>query len=313
VLPKRQDELRINGWAMEARLYAEDPAKGFLPSVGRLDTLTLRSSGRVETGVYEGAEVSPFYDPMIAKLVTSGPTRAAAIAALAEDCGQVMCHPVKSNAWFLQRLLQHEDFAKGAVSTNFIGDNLEQLTALQVPSEMLKNIAAYQILRGENPEPANDDGEFALAFGGMRGFRVNREASQMVPLVINDVAMAVEFDAVTAAGPWKGIAGMASNGAEITLFENGAAFDLARRRKSYGDGGGASSGTILSPMPGKIIAVEVEVGQAVVKGQKLVTLEAMKMEHSLVAPFDGVVAELNAVVGGQVQVEAVLVKIAAGE
>ncbi len=312
-LPKRQDELSINGWAMEARLYAEDPAKGFLPSTGSLETLTLRSSGRAETGVQEGDMISPFYDPMIAKLVTSGPTRAAAIEALAEDCRQVMCHPVRTNAWFLQRLLENDAFVAGAVSTIFIGDEIDQLASAPCPSEMLLQVAAYQILRGDAP-PANDDGEFELVFPkGQLGFRLNRPVRQTVRLVVNDVDYTVPFDKAAIDGPWKGITGMSRNGADINLFENGAAFAVSSFRKNFVGAGAASSGTILSPMPGRIIAVEVAEGNAVVKGQKLLTLEAMKMEHSLTAPFDGVVAELNAEVGAQVQVDAVLVRVEASE
>ena len=125
-LPKRQDELSINGWAMEARLYAEDPAKGFLPSVGRLDYLSFPDD-RIETGVQERDEVSPFYDPMIAKIVSWGATRAEANRDLSHSCKAFQCEPVKTNAWFLARLLDEPAFRDGQLSTGFIAENQERL------------------------------------------------------------------------------------------------------------------------------------------------------------------------------------------
>ena len=112
-LPKRQDELEINGWAIEARLYAEDPAKGFLPSVGRLEHFDLGGEGRIETGVKEGDDISSFYDPMIAKLVARGPSRMDAIRSLADMIDGVVVWPVKTNAGFLSHLALDKEFIRG--------------------------------------------------------------------------------------------------------------------------------------------------------------------------------------------------------
>src|SRR6478609_9722084 len=119
-LPLTQDELSISGWAIEARLYAEDPAKGFLPSVGRLEHFDLGDDGRIETGVEEGDSISPFYDPMIAKLVAWGEDRADAIAELAGILDEVEVWPVKTNAGFLFGALLDEDFGRARLDTGFI-------------------------------------------------------------------------------------------------------------------------------------------------------------------------------------------------
>ena len=127
-LPKRQDELAIDGWAMEARLYAENPATGFLPSTGRLEHFRLPSGDvRVDSAVEEGGEVSPFYDPMIAKLIVHRATREEAAKALSQAAGEVGVSPVKTNAGFLSRLVADPDFQAGHVETSFIPDRLATL------------------------------------------------------------------------------------------------------------------------------------------------------------------------------------------
>ena len=119
-LPRRQDELSIHGWAMEARLYAEDPAKGFLPSIGRLDAFDLGDAVRIDTGVEEGADISPFYDPMIAKMIASGPTRDDARESLAAALDEAVIWPVRSNAGFLVEALRHPAFVAGDLDTGLI-------------------------------------------------------------------------------------------------------------------------------------------------------------------------------------------------
>src|SRR4029450_11466870 len=136
-LPKTQRELTVTGHAIEARLYAEDPAKGFLPSVGRLEHFDLGEEGRIETGVEEGDVISPFYDPMIAKLVARGHDRAEAIGELAGILDEVEVWPVKTNAGFLFNALLHPDFGKGQIDTGFIERHLEQLVPAPDPDEYL--------------------------------------------------------------------------------------------------------------------------------------------------------------------------------
>jgi 3-methylcrotonyl-CoA carboxylase alpha subunit len=291
-LPKRQDELRINGWAMEARLYAENPATGFLPSIGSLDHLAFPDELRIDTGVEQGGEVSPFYDPMIAKLMARGDTRDEAIAALRDGIDGTEVWPVKTNAGFLGRLLDLPEFGEGDVDTGLIAREVDFLVLPPAPeSEELAEVAALLCASsGEGPISA------AL------GFRLNAGPRAEARL-LDDSGQThiVSFDEIEADAPT----------ADVLAFADGFArrYVLAEPRGSGVNAVG--DGAILSPMPGRIIAVDVTAGQAVTKGQKLLTLEAMKMEHSLTAPFDGVVAELNAEAGAQVQVEALLARIEA--
>ena len=289
-LPKRQNEISINGWAMEARLYAENPATGFLPSIGSLDHLEFPEELRVETGVQIGGEVSPFYDPMIAKLIAWGETREEAIDRLREGIDGTEVWPVKTNAGFLGRLLDLDDFGLGDVDTGLIAREVNDLVypSDPEPEELAEAAALLCASPGNGPVSA------------ILGFRLNAPPRAEARLMddAGDVYV-VAFDEVAADEPT----------ADVLAFADGFARRYVLDEPRGSGHSAASDGAILSPMPGRIIAVEVKAGDAVTKGQKLVTLEAMKMEHSLTAPFDGVVAELNAEVGAQVQVEALLVRI----
>ena len=319
-LPLRQEELSINGWAMEARLYAEDPARGFLPSVGKLEFFDLEPEipsdqfrhdnptfvkMRLETGIDQHDEVSPFYDPMIAKLVVSHTSRPAAAEALATWTAHVAVYPVKTNAGFLVRCLKDTDFIAGDVDTGFIGRKLDQLlTPSSLKSDMACE-AAIRLNRGIIPFARSEALEFS-------GFRLNSKR-RLTGRVIDEQGTSYEADLSDALRPdWaRRFATWHTDDDNVVVFGDGEAFRFGAFRVDAGIGHHAHDGDILSPMPGKIIAVEVAQGQSVTKGQKLLTLEAMKMEHSLTAPFDGTVAELNAVAGAQVQVEALLARIEA--
>ena len=306
-LPKRQDQLSIDGWAMEARLYAEDPATGFLPSIGRLDHLSLPDDVRIETGVEDGDEVSLFYDPMIAKLVATGATRDEATRTLADACAAVECEPVRTNAWFLARLLREPEFSAGTATTGFIGAEQERLTAVPRPSDALTEYAADDIAFDDAHMPggwSNPAREFVQA---RFGFRLNAPPQRTVRLIAGNETVDVTIG--DHALSYDGLRTSVSDGRRRTYFEDGAAFTFAPFRRDGGAGVGASSGAILSPMPGRIVSVDVAAGDRVAKGQKLLALEAMKMEHTLTAPFDGIVAELAATAGGQVQVDALLARI----
>ncbi len=283
-IPLAQDELAINGWAMEARLYAEDPAKGFLPSIGTLELFQLPEHiGRVDTGVYEGAEVSPFYDPMIAKVIAWGEDREEARELLSEMLEDSAIWPVKTNSAFLINALGHPDFVAGTVDTGLIGRDGDAMTEEPVPTaQALTNAAMAMVPR-------------AL----QAGFRLNAPDVRSAPFLLDGKRVEVELH-----GP-----GAEEPSPAMLVAESGSVWQLTPWRAEASAGVGAGDGAILSPMPGKVIAVEVAAGDKVTKGQKLLTLEAMKMEHSLTAPFDGVVAELNAAAGAQVQVEALLVRI----
>ncbi len=307
-LPKQQDELAINGWAIEARLYAEDPAKGFLPSVGRLDYL-LFPDDRIETGVQERDEVSPFYDPMIAKIVSWGATRAEANRDLSQSCKAFQCEPVKTNAWFLARLLDEPAFREGQLTTAFIAENQERLIEPPVPSDALLQYAADDF--ATELVPGGLDNPMYQFHQSRFGFRLNAEANRTVRLIADGKPMetavgdhALSYDARRAC---------VIDGPTRIYFQDGAAHRVALRREEGTFGAAVADGAILSPMPGRVTAVDVAAGDAVTKGQRLVTLEAMKMEHSLTAPFDGTVEALNATAGAQVSEGTVLVKVVRGK
>ncbi|MFM6950663.1 MAG: acetyl/propionyl/methylcrotonyl-CoA carboxylase subunit alpha [Chakrabartia sp.] len=292
-LPLMQDELAINGWAMEARLYAEDPAKGFLPAIGPLEHLRFGRELRVDTGVEEGGAVSPFYDPMIAKLIAHGATREEAIENLLTGVDETEVWPVKTNAGFLGLLLEHPDFQSGRVDTGLIGRDLDKLVHAPEPEPDELTEAAALLAGSPGLGP----------WSGAVGFRANAAPRAEARLVDDSGTVhIVSLDEIEVDEPAR----------EVLTFNAGFARRYTLERVAGGAHHSAHDGEILSPMPGKVIAVDVVEGQTVTKGQKLLTLEAMKMEHSLTAPFDGLVAELAAVVGAQVQVEALLVRIEPG-
>ena len=295
-IPLKQQELSINGHAIEARLYAEDPAKGFLPSTGRLDHLEFVEAGRVETGVEEGDAISPFYDPMIAKLVAWGEDRDEAIAVLDAMTGGVEVWPVRTNAGFLNRALSDPDFVMAQIDTGFIGERLDSLVPADEADEELWETAASFLL----DEHAGDGASQA----GLAGFRLNAAARRAVALSHHGRTQVVE----AVAGACEATGVLVHD--HLVLFEDGNAFEFCLASRGSGHHH-AHDGDIIAPMPGKVIAVDVTQGDTVTAGQRLMVLEAMKMEHALTAPFDGTVTELSVSAGSQVQVEAVLAVVEA--
>jgi 3-methylcrotonyl-CoA carboxylase alpha subunit len=294
-LPLRQDELSITGWAIEARLYAEDPAREFLPSVGALDHFDLGDIGRIETGVEEGDAISPYYDPMIAKLVARGDDRDEAIAGLADMLDGVEVWPVRTNAGFLFTALLHPAFVAAEIDTGFIARELDDLVPDPEPNDSVWRGAAAVAL-------AEDEDESNL--GSLAGFRLNARPSASVALGRGGKFRSISLHDDGEVAPVSGF----RDDDQVVVFLEGQAFGFDRSARGS-VGAAAGDGAILAPMPGKVTSVEVAAGDVVTKGQRLLTLEAMKMEHGLVAPFDGVVAEIDAVAGAQVQVDAVLAKI----
>jgi 3-methylcrotonyl-CoA carboxylase alpha subunit len=319
-LPKTQAELSINGWAMEARLYAEDPVKGFLPSTGPLTYFNIsnhRRGGRrrIETGVKQGDSVSPYYDPMIAKLVVHGRDRDAAISSLSGIARSVECWPVKTNAAFLAKLLDHPEFVAGNADTGLIARDLQSvLPAERASARVLESVAIMVVDKALGGKP-HDIRETYLyrppsAWSWARGFRLNADdAATIVRLSERMHDYVVEFEEMSVGKT----AFVQKVDEGYLVSEGGQTFMFNETRVDGAAGAAAGDGAIISPMPGKIIALEVAAGEVVAKGQKLLTLEAMKMEHSLVAPFDGIVAELNAEAGAQVGEGTLLARIEKGE
>ncbi|UYH55029.1 acetyl/propionyl/methylcrotonyl-CoA carboxylase subunit alpha [Qipengyuania sp. SS22] len=290
-IPLKQEDLRIDGHAIEARLYAEDPASGFLPSTGPLDHFDLGSTGRIETGVAEGDMISPHYDPMVAKLVVWEETRDRAIETLADIAESVEVWPVKTNAAFLANALLEDDFVEAELDTGFIERKLDRLVGDDAPDDAIWQAAADFTLLDALEETAP----------AAIGFRLNAAPRVATTLCYKGesrtIAVTGERDAAHATG--------FVEDARTVVFADGQSFEFALESRGSG-AAAAGDGAILAPMPGKVIAVDVAEGDAVTAGQRLIVLEAMKMEHALTAPFDGTVTELAANEGGQVQVEAVL-------
>jgi acetyl-CoA carboxylase biotin carboxylase subunit len=302
-LPLAQSDISLKGHAVEARLYAENPAAGFLPSIGRLEQFRMPSGVRVDSALEEGGEVSPFYDPMIAKIIAHGETREAAVARLAEAAGDVEVWPVKTNAGFLARTLEHPDFIAGQVDTGFIDARLDGLVAPSEPSAAALAAAGSTVLL--NAEERITD-EPLSPWRALVGFRMNAPADETVRLFLEGAPIVARL------APERDHARdvLVSEHGEIVVFEGGEAFAF-HTRPPAGELGeaAASDGQIRSPMPGKVVALTVKAGDKVSKGQTLLTLEAMKMEHALAAPFDGEVETVSVTVGDQVTEGVTLVKL----
>jgi len=326
-----QDAISMKGWAMEARLYAEDPANGFLPSIGPLERLELPGEAegvRADSGVEQGGEVSLHYDPMIAKLITHGASRAEAIDALVAGMDARLCvYPVRTNAAFLRRALTHPDFRAGKVDTRFIDARLDELAPKDVPA--LVQAAGALALAGGGPlARAPRD-----PWDARDGFRVNGPPVAEVGLDAGGERRAVRLSMedgallAVAGGETLRFEAPCYDGARLSGVINGqkAAARLERRADgvlvaargdtrlmtlhnpaAYAEGM-EGAGAVAAPMPGKILSVSVKPGDAVKKGQTLAVLEAMKMEHALAAPRDGIVEQVQAEAGAQVADGAVLV------
>ncbi|HYI65044.1 MAG TPA: acetyl/propionyl/methylcrotonyl-CoA carboxylase subunit alpha [Allosphingosinicella sp.] len=305
-LPKRQEELAIDGWAIEARLYAEDPQNGFLPSIGPLDAFHLAKpeSGvlrvRYDVGFDWDDVVTPHYDPMLGKVIVHGANRGEAIDELIIACRLAGIWPVRTNLGFVSRCLDHPLFRSGEIDTAFIPAHLDELLTVDLPLQAMAEWAVGELLPDLGIGP----------WEGQNGFRLNARPSADVRLTDDrgerySVDLLRQRDAI--------LKGQAFGGWDNVVQFEGEFRAFALESVGGEAGQSMADGAITSPMPGKLIAVEVRQGDAVTKGQKLVTLEAMKMEHSLVAPFDGIVAELNAKEGAQVGEGALLARIEKGE
>ena len=306
-VPLKQDEIELNGWAMEARLYAEDPANGFLPSIGKLEHFVMPGHIRIDTGVEEGGEVSQFYDPMIAKLIVHAETREEAAEALAHAAGQVEVWPVRTNAAFVMKCLEHPRFVAGDVDTGFIAAEESDLVAEPL-SEMGVEDAAHRLRHVAAGSADSADSPWDSLTGAV-GFRANAP-SRITQSVIVDGVPQIARMLDDNDHPMTRLISLSAT--RLVAFESGSAFEVsAFARGGSGASGPASDGALRAPMPGKIVATPAKPGDTVTTGQPVVVLEAMKMEHALVAPFDGVVGEIGVSVGDQVVADAVLAVVMA--
>ncbi len=315
-LPKSQNQIALSGHAFEARIYAEDPTRGFLPATGTLHHLEFPEAAphhaelRVETGVRSGDAISPFYDPMIAKLVVHAGDRAGALQALDEALNRTQIAGSVTNITFLSALARDEDFAAGDVDTGLIGRKQDALTRSKQPGEAVIAMAAL-VASGARSRVSEAD-----PWGAISGYAhfhpVARRAGlnagdQMVAAHIAprsdgrfDVSLTEGGRVYTLAAPGpsgvlrdNGEIGVAIWPGHVTLFSGGQAFSFAvpdpLGQSADAAGGGDS---MRAPMPGLVKVVRAASGDTVSKGQPLLVLEAMKMEHTIAAPHEGVIADI---------------------
>lgn len=321
-LPLAQADIPLRGHAFEARLYAEDVPKGFLPATGRLDHLVFAPGARADTGVRAGDTISPHYDPMIAKLITYGPTRAVALAQLARALDETQVAGTVTNLAFLGALARHEGFAAGEVDTGLIGRDLEALTAVASPGPEIWAEAAL-CAAGLDGEAASDQG-FTLWQPLTQTVMLAREGADPVTLRLSPdgpdrVRVAMPEGTVLAerrAGRWHfGDAparGAVRHGGRVTVFadygQGFAVIDPLDRAAAA-----QSADVIEAPMPGRVARVLVGAGDTVAAGDRLAVLEAMKMEHALKAGRDGTIAEVLVAEGDQVEAGAALLRLASDD
>ncbi|CAH0168163.1 acetyl/propionyl/methylcrotonyl-CoA carboxylase subunit alpha [Stenotrophomonas lactitubi] len=335
-LPKRQDELTIHGHALEARLYAEDADRGFLPSTGTLRRLRLPTPSanvRMDTGVEEGDSITPYYDPMIAKLIVWDVDRDAALRRMSQALADCQVVGVTTNAGFLRRLLHTDSFANAKLDTALIEREHAALAVTGDGEQALWELAAIAAV-ASTPAAAADVRDPHSPWQAQDGWRLGAPAARVVPLQQGERAHTLKVWA-TADG-WrvqcddaapKQVVGHADghtllvqlddrrwrlqlqrDGDQLYLFgSDGQHRFTLHDPVGESEQASADAGSLLAPMPGKIVATLVAAGTQVKRGTPLVVLEAMKMEHTLQAPADGTVKGYRAKAGDQVGDGAVLV------
>ena len=319
-LPVTQDDLTIEGHAVEARLYAEDPEKGFLPSTGRLHALRFPSGEglRVDTGVRQADEVTPFYDPMIAKVIAHGANRDEALDRLSAALGETVVAGPRTNVAFLKALCDASEFRTGPFDTGFIDRNLDALGAVpQARDDLAVEAGAVALLVREDERAAKRRASVSARplspWDASDGFRLVGGRRVGLPLVVDGerVEASIVFDGQggsTVVVGDRDAFGRASERVEQIMTPTGV-YVLRGGRQTFVtfhdpfavdlehmDEGG----TIKAPMHGKVVAVFVAAGDRVERGQRLAVVEAMKMEHVLTAPAGGEIAEVTAEAGAQV-------------
>jgi acetyl-CoA/propionyl-CoA carboxylase, biotin carboxylase, biotin carboxyl carrier protein len=338
-LPLRQPDVRLTGHAVEARVYAEDPARGFLPTGGAV--LALREPVaphvRVDSGLAAGTTVTSSYDPMLAKIIAWGADRGDALRRLDAALAGTAVLGVTTNIGFLRALVTHPDVLAGRLDTGLIERHLAELTSAGVPAEVLAAAALARLLALEPAGPVIDpwdipDGwrpgspawtrlRLAGAPGPAAEVRVRGRASAA------EVAVG-DGDAVPCLAELRDGELLVSYGGRtgryLCAWGDGGLLWLGRDGRSWalreeqavtprGDAAGPADGTVASPMPGTVLAVNVAEGQRVTSGQQILIVEAMKMEHAVTAPFDGTVAELTVKAGQQVAMDETLAIISSPE
>lgn len=337
LLPKTQDELRIHGHAIEARLYAEDADRGFLPSTGTLRHLRLPQASanvRVDAGVEQGDAITPYYDPMIAKLIVWDVDRERALLRMRHALARCQVAGVTTNAAFLHRLVTTTSFRHADLDTALIEREHDALDIRHHAASAADWALAAVLATGEGASTAVDASPWAIADGwrmagpAARSITLEHLQQQQTLRVRRDAdgwQVHVGTDSLRASGH----VGSDSYALQIgdrllrghVLHDGNALYvfgDTGQRRYTLHDPvadadiPGDHAGSLLAPMPGRVIALLVEPGSKVARGTPLLVMEAMKMEHTLQAPAEGVVTGYRVRAGGQVGDGAVLVDFEAG-
>ncbi len=330
-LPQRQEEILSRGAAVEARLYAEDPAHGYLPSVGRITHLHWPEAAaglRLDMGVDAGDEVSTFYDPMLGKVIAWGESRDEAIGRLGRGLDDIEIVGVATNRALLSSVLADEVFRRGGVATNFL--SLRQghlsfgepqagavdavLAALWCVTRDTAEDALWADTRGWRlaaaPRSAWTFGNQTVVIECSAARHAYQAHSASQEFTLRVAARDAHSMAVELAGELLQLRVVEADQA-LHLFRGGrhVVLRLARTEDSLQVSAGAEEGSLLTPLPGTVVAVHVAVGGQVARGMPLVTVEAMKMEHTLTAPYDGSVTRVAFGVGERVAAGAILVEL----
>ncbi len=334
-LPLRQEQLRIHGHAIEARVYAENPEKGFLPSIGKLvhmqtpAAVNFELGGtanpaavRIDSGVTQGDEISPFYDPMIAKLIVWGEDRNAALARMSQALADYQIAGLHTNLAFLGRLIRSEAFSQADLDTGLIARHHDALfPASAAASTEVLALASVALLQAENPGSSDDpwatNQGWRMNMHLQRSLKFSEEAHQhdltltyqaegwLLQQAERSTSLRLVSQQATQLHLQCGGATIKGSvvrvGEHLHVFYQGQHYDLHYQDAlAHAGDAEAEGGRLTAPMPGKIVAVLVEAGQTVKKGEPLLIMEAMKMEHTISAPHDGKVAEVLYLVGDQV-------------
>jgi 3-methylcrotonyl-CoA carboxylase alpha subunit len=319
-LPLRQDRVPLQGHAVEARIYAEDPARGFLPSTGTLLALQFPDGVRVDTGVEQGSAITPYYDPMIAKMIAHAPTRETALDKLAAALEHTIAAGPHTNLALLAALCRAEGFRAGTFDTGFIERNLATLgggrgdrAAAAFGAAKLLAREAVRIAEALDRTPDAP----ASPWDATDGFQLAGVRATTLPLLIDGEPVDADVTYGTN-GPTVAVDGVPA-ALDATAIEAADAIYVLRqgrqtvvRRADLGSGDldhADGDGQIKAPMHGKVLALLVSNGEEVEKGQRLVIVEAMKMEHALTAPHGGRVAGIAVAAGSQVAEGAKLMTI----
>jgi 3-methylcrotonyl-CoA carboxylase alpha subunit len=324
-LPLTQSQVRLDGHAVEARLYAEDPERGFVPSTGRLLALRLPEAEgiRVDTGVETGSDITPYYDPMIAKIIAHAPSREGALDRLSAALGATMAAGPRTNLALLKALCDAPEFRGGLFDTGFIE---RHRAALGLEARGADKAAAARgvamLLDRERNRFADrvDHDEVGSPWDALDAFQLSGPRQTRVPALVDgeridaDVSYGCDGVIVTVDGQAAALDAIAIEAADAVYVLRQGRQTVVRRLDQAADLDHAmGDGQILAPMHGKVLALMVAAGDNVEKGQRLAVLEAMKMEHALTAPHAGRVAGLAVAAGQQVAEGARLMTIETNE